>query len=253
MRAITVSTSENSRTPAYHLRSHAIWLDFNRRLTEDAQRLPNEARCERWLKELVGIEVADPRIFWLTLARLAELALKKAGDYADHCEFKAAGDLLVNPRRIEIFVQGRMAPVTKSRHSGLREQFAAAIGREDPAAWLSRNTLSHVYEKALLPHLKEQLVSSGWMHPNYLAMLDRRMCRVAGTIAFLTAWKIVDCRDISRRMVHAAPEDSGLISANFCRFDFDVFNEMADDIEKIACDTDPSSRFLDEHDFSPLQ
>jgi hypothetical protein len=79
------------------------------------------------------------------------------------------------------------------------------------------------------------------------------MCRVAGTIAFLTAWKIVDCRDISRRMVHAAPEDSGLISANLCRSDFDVFNEMADDIEKIAWNTDTSSRFLDEHDFSLLQ
>lgn len=253
MRAIPVSISENSRTSAYHLRSHAIWLDFNRRLTEDAQRLSNEARCERWLKELVGIEVADPRLFWLTLARLAELALKQAGDYADNCEFQAAGDLLANPRRIEIFVQGRTVPVIKNRHCGMREQFAAAIGREDPAAWLSLNTLSHVYEKALIPQLKDQLASSGWMHPDYLAMLDHRMCRVADTIAFLTAWQIVDYRELSRRMERAASEDSAMIEANCCRFDFDCFNEMADDIEKISCDTDTSSRFLDEHDFSPLQ
>ncbi|WP_319521774.1 hypothetical protein [uncultured Desulfosarcina sp.] len=249
MRTIPASICGNNCIDSAHLRAHVLWSDFNRRLTEDAQRLPNEARFEQWLEELTGIEIADPRLFWLTLARLAELALKQAADYADHCEFQAAGDLLVNPRRIEIFVQGKTDPVIKKRHCGLREQFALAIGREEPTAWLSRKTLSHVCEKALIPHLKERLISSGWMRPDYLAMLDRRMCRVADTIAFLAAWQIADCRDLTKRMVPAAREDRALIEANLCRFDLDCFNEMGDDIERIVCNANASSRFLNERDF----
>lgn len=253
MRATPVSIYENSRTSAHHLRSNAIWLDFNRRLSEDTQGLPNEARCWQRLEELMGIEVADPRLFWITLARLAELALKQAGDYADNCEFQAAGDLLANPRRIEIFVQGKTGPVIKNRHCGMREQFAPAIGREDPVAWLRRRTLSHVCEKALIPHLEEQLASSGWMRADYLALLDRRLCRVADTIAFLAAWQVVDFRELSRRMECAAPEDSAMIEANLCRFDLDCFDEMGDDIERIICNADASSRFLEGRDFSLSQ
>lgn len=253
MRTIPASISGNSCIGGAHLQTHVLWSNLNRRLTKDVQRLPNEAWCEQRLEELMGIEAADPRLFWLTLARLAELALKQAGDYADHCEFQAAGDLLANPRRIEIFVQGRTDPVIKKRHCGLREQFTSAIGREEPATWLSRKTLSHVCEKALIPYLKERLASSGWMHSDYLALLDRRMCRVADTIAFLAAWQIADCRDLAKRMVTAAREDNTLIAANLCRFDLDCFNEMGDDIERIICNADASSRFLDGCDFSLSQ
>jgi hypothetical protein len=240
----------NDPISAYPPQAHALWSTFNRRLTEDVQRLYNETRCALRMEELMAIEVADPRIFWLTLARLAELALKQAGDYADNCEFQAAGDLLANPRSIEVFVQGRTDPVIKNRHRGLREQFAPAIGREDPVAWLTKKTLSHVCEKALIPHLKERLASSGWIRSDYLTLLDRRMCRVADTIAFLTAWQIVDYRELSRRMEHAAPEDSAMIEANLCRFDLDCFDEMGSDIERIICSADASSRFLDGCGFS---
>mgnify|MGYP000545483514 FL=1 len=253
MRAISVSILRNGPTSAYPPQTYALWSTFNRRLTEDALRLYNEARYEQRVEELMAIEVADPRLFWLTLARLAELALKRAGDYADNCEFQAAGDLLANPRGIEVFVQGRTDPVIKNRHRGLREQFAPAIGREEPVAWLSRKTISHVCEKALIPHLEERLASSGWMRADYLALLDRRMCRVADAIAFLIAWQIVDYRELSRRMESAAPEDSAMIEANLCRFDLDCFDEMGDDIERIICNADASSRFLEGRDFSLSQ
>jgi len=250
MRAISASIVRDGPTSSDHPQAHALWSDFNRRLTEDAQRLPNEARYERWLEEFLGLEVTDPRLFWLTLARLAELVLKQAGDYADHCEFQAAGDLLANPRRIEVFVCGGADPVAKKRHCGLQEQFAPAIGREDPITWLTRNTLSHIREKALLPHLKERLDFSGWMRLEYLAMLDHRMCRVADAIAFLAAWQIADYRDLSRKMAPAAPEDCAMIEANLCRFDLECFDQMGDDIESVICNADASSRFLEGRDFS---
>jgi len=252
MRTIPVSMSGSSCIGGAHLQTHVLWSNLNRRLTQDVQRLPNEAQCKQWLDKIMGIEVADPRLFWLTLARLAEMVLKQAADYADHCEFQAAGDLLVNPRRIEIFVKGKTDPVIKKRHCGLREQFASVIGREEPAAWLSRKTLSHVCEKALIPYLKERLESSGWMHSDYLDLLERRMCRVADTIAFLSAWQITDCKDLAKRMVPAR-EDNTLIAANLCRFDLDCFNEMGDDIERIGCNANASSRFLNERDFSLSQ
>lgn len=250
MRASPVSISVNGPASDHHLQVDVLWSDFNRRLTENAQRPANEALCVQWLEELMGMTDADPRLFCLTLARLAELALKQAGDYADTCEFQAAGDLLANPRRIEIFVQGRTDPVVKDRHCGLCKQFASAIGRENPVAWLSRKTIPHVCEKALIPYMKERLASSGWMCSDYLSMLDRRMRRVAGTIAFLTAWQIIDYGDLSRRMACAAPEDSAMIEANLCRFDLDCFDEMGNDVERIICNAESSSRYLDRRDLS---
>ena len=79
------------------------------------------------------------------------------------------------------------------------------------------------------------------------------MCRVADTIAFLTAWQIFDYKDLSGRMKRAAPEDSALIEANLCRFGLGGFDEMGDDIERIICNADASSRFLGGCDFSISQ
>jgi len=248
MRVSPVAISVNGFASDHYLQADVIWSDFNRRLTENAQLLPNEARCEQWLEELMSIEDADPRLFCLTLARLAELALKQAGDCADTCEFQAAGDLLANPRRIEIFVQGRTDPVAKDRHCGLCGQFASAIGRENPVAWLSRETIPHVCETALIPCMKERLASSGWVCSDYLSMLDQRMCRVADTMAFFTAWQIIDYRDLSKRMACAGPEDRAVIEANLCRFDFDCFDEMGDDIERIIGNAEASSRYLEGRD-----
>lgn len=84
---------------------------------------------------------------------------------------------------------------------------------------------------------------------SYLSMLDQRMCRVADTMAFFTAWQIIDYRDLYKRMACVAPEDRAVIEANLCRFDFDCFDEMGDDIERIIHNAEAFSRYLDGRDF----
>ncbi|BBO71034.1 hypothetical protein DSCA_49640 [Desulfosarcina alkanivorans] len=220
------------------------WTTFNRTLNRDALGLPNEASLAERLDTLLDMEIRDLRVFWLSLARIAELAVKQAGDYADNCEFQAAGDLLVNPRRIDVYLRGWSSPVVKDRHRGLSQQFAAAIGRDNPVAWLSRKTLPHVREEALLPCMKQTLSASGFMNPAYLADLDRRMGRVADTIAFLMAWPVTDSAQLFRRMRDAGPEGQAFIRSKLCRFDAARFNAMGEDIKNIAMGGGCSAQFL---------
>jgi hypothetical protein len=220
------------------------WIDFNRKLSMDARRLPNEASIESRLDTIREMEIGDLRVFWLTVARIAELAIKQAGDYADNCEFLAAGDLLANPRRIDVYRRGRTTPVVKDRHRGLSFQFAAAIGNNNPVVWLSRETLPDIREEALLPHLRQMLASGGYMTLGYLADLDRRMSRVADTIAFLMAWPVANSVQLYRRMQRAGPEEEAFIQRHLCCFDWGRFNTMGADIEKMAMNGGCLTRFL---------
>jgi hypothetical protein len=214
-------------------------------LTRDAiQFLPNERSIEKRLEALLEMEIGDVRIFWLTLSRIAELALKQAGDYADNCEFQAAGDLLVNPRRIEIYRRGFTKPVIKDRHRCLSDQFAAAIGNENPATWLSRETLPHIREQALLPHMKQLLSDSGFMAPDYMVDLGRRMCRVGDTVAFLMSWRVEDSAELYRRLQEAGPDGRAFILSNLCRFDGRRFGAMGADIEEMVLKGKCLTRFL---------
>lgn len=166
--------------------THSSWIEFNGLLNRDAQSLPNENVIVNRLQMLGSLEGDDPRIFWLTLARINELAIMLAGAYADGCEFQLAGDLLVNPRRIDVYLRGCDQPVAKDRHRSLSEQFTGAIGGENPVEWLCRETFTHIREAALLPHLRELLGAAGVMPDEYLDLVDRRMRQVADTIAFLS-------------------------------------------------------------------
>jgi hypothetical protein len=220
------------------------WRDFNLTLRRDADALINEAAIEYRLDTLRQMEPGGPRVFWLTLARIAELAIMQAGIYADNCEFQAAGDLLVNPRRIDVYRRGREAPVSKDRHRALSDQFAADIGSENPAAWLSRETITHIRQEALLPFLKEMLSSSGMMAPAYLEILDRRMQRVADAIGFLMSWQVRGGLDLFERIKTADPSDRESVAAHLCTFTGDIFHAMGDDIERLILNGDGGSRFL---------
>lgn len=227
------------------LQNHWHWISFNRKLDEEAGTLPNEASLEKRLDELMEIKIADRRIFWLTLARIAELALKLAGDYADTGEFQAAGDLLVNPRRIDVYLRGQSDPVIKHRHGALSDQFAQAIGTEKPVVWLGRETFPHIRTAALLPFLERMLAASGLISPDYLAGLRQRMCKIADTVAFLMAWQIGDSTRLYRRMQAMAPDERANIKARLCNFDRCHFHAMGDDIESLIMRIRPSRYFVD--------
>ena len=91
-----------------------ILMDFNYLLEDvsSAMRL-NEEFLEQKVSELEEVGPINGKFYWLTLARLNELTLLCAGNYADNFEFTAAGDLLVNPRCILVHIKNRIRPVIK--------------------------------------------------------------------------------------------------------------------------------------------
>jgi len=220
------------------------WVEFNDVLNRDARSLLNENVIANRLQALGELAGVDPRIFWLTLARISELAIILAGAYADGCEFQAAGDLLVNPRRIDVYRRGCDQPVAKNRHRALSDQFAGAIGSENPVEWLRRETLTHIRETALLPHLQQLLCAAGIMSGEYLYFVDRRMRQVADTIAFLSAWQVKDGLDLSRRLEAAAPCDREALAAHLCRFDRRLFDALGEGIVRIIMAPDADCAFL---------
>ena len=92
-------------------------------------------------------------IYQLTQARITELTLICAGNYADNFEFTAAGDLLVNPRSIRIHIDGVREPANKKRHLALTDQFSAVAKTETGiiSSRLSKNTHLEIIKKPLLP------------------------------------------------------------------------------------------------------
>lgn len=241
-------------TPAYnqtgiqqspiHQQHAQGWLHFNRMLARDAGSLINEAIIESRLDAFLQMKSADPRVSCLTLARITELAIIQAGDYADNCEFQAAGDLLVNPRRIDVYRRGWKKPVIKDRHRPLSDQFAAAIGRENTVGWLKRETITRIREEALLPYFKQMLSASGLITPEYLTDLDRRMYQVADTVAFLMSWQITDSAQFYRRLKGETPESEAFILSRLCRFNDHLFNDMGVDIENMMMQRGCSRQFL---------
>ncbi len=217
------------------------WLAFNRQLNRLAVTLPTEADLCLALDTALEMEADNPSVYWLTLSRIAELAINLAGDYADSGEVCAAGDILVNPRRIDVYLRGKTEPIQKDRHCGLSEQFAWAIGDEDPVAWLMRETQVRIKRKALLPHLQDLLSASGYVDSSYLDGIERRLSLIADTIGFMCALESVG------NFGHVGPSiesDQALIEDRRCRFTARRFVEMGEEIERMILSGNHRSRFL---------
>jgi hypothetical protein len=201
-------------------------LKFNERLSSRPQRPLNESDIMRLVDELE--EIRGPYIaeHALTVARITELALFCAGNYADGCEFEAAGDLLVNPRLVNIYVRGKANPVKKNRHGSIRSQLAGLMGNDAPMDWLKRNTFPNIRKQALLPTLYEELNLSGILASNYLESITQRMCQISNTVAFLSAWQIDNAIELHRKFEISSSSTRAFFADNLCRFDLTVFHEI---------------------------
>ncbi len=223
--------------------------DFNTSLDEEGSpsRL-NEDFIESKLYEIEEIEPDCSKIFetyWLTYARLFELSILCAGNYADHFEFAAAGDLLVNPRLILIHFKSGSNAVKKDRHRKLTEQFQHVSGKRDAVVrWLKEETVPEIVEKPLLVHMHEQMARSGYLSKEYLRLVERRMERIADAIGFLASWHFADTSAFYLRVQFASPSEQSFIESNLCRFDKKVFFELGLDLRELAVDPHHKSRFL---------
>jgi hypothetical protein len=166
---------------------HAVrhYGDLNRLLDQQAVYTVNENQIAAF-REMAG-RLGPPHsaCYWLLMARLAELALLCAGHYADCGEIGAAGDLLVNPRRIEIHVRGIDCPIVKDRHRRLSEQLnPGGLSLAAFSDWFRRNAISRIVEPALLPDFVDRLKGSGWLAETFLNVLQDRMSQVTDAMRF---------------------------------------------------------------------
>ncbi len=221
-------------------------LDFNRRVEQEG--LPsrlNEARLTLFFNELQELGQEGGQLHLLTMARLFELTLFTAGQYADCGEFSAAGDLLANPAQVMIHIRGRRHPVIKKRHSCLTEQFACqADERGGVIDWLKKETRLEIRREALLPLVFGQMRNSGGFSPRYLEMCDNRLKKTATLLGLIGACHLSPGVDFSLYLRNLKDADRRFLEANLCRFDLSCFLELGKDLRLIAHGRLDKSRFL---------
>jgi hypothetical protein len=226
---------------------------MNASLVKTRSEARHPARCDRRLNDLLDQQVVPYAVneamiaafreklcrdgrphtdgYWLLMARLAELALLCAGHYADCGEIGAAGDLLLNPRRIDIHLRGADRPIVKERHRRLSEQFNPG-GLSFPAFthWFQRNAITNLVEPALLPDFADHLRHSGRLAASFLASFQEGMSRVADTMRFASTGSVS----------HVTAEGQ----SHQCRFEATVYHRLGREVARTCQAPSYRSPFL---------
>lgn len=186
----------------------------------------------------------DEACFWLTAARVAELAILCAGNYADCAEFSLAGDMLANPLHIDIHFSDWRAPTSKWRHGRFSDQVGQILDLAPREAMKTAGASPRVRRPALLPELQQQLKDGGMLSADYLESIDRRLKSIAETLCFMAAWQIRDGQDLCRRLKAAKELEKRFVESALCRFQTGIFNRLGMDLRRIATGRQSWSGFL---------
>jgi len=205
----------------------------------------NEQTIEYFLQNLEGNGMTMQPVYWLTLARLFELSLICAGNYADNCEFSAAGDLLVNPRKVLIHRKGYPHPSVKHRHGRLSEQ----LNKNKKSRELFLFEVKHevklgIAEPAILPYLFEQMERSRQIASWYLYDSQEGMKKIADTIGFLSAWSVSRFGELQDRKKKMSLESGCFVKDHLCRFDASRFQHLGREITRLIDNSSGNSKFL---------
>ncbi|AOY58277.1 uncharacterized protein Dmul_15020 [Desulfococcus multivorans] len=221
-------------------------IDFNRKLQREAGLSQlNETYLENLVKEFQAVPQLSRNIKGLTLTRLTELALICAGNYADNGEITTAGDLMVNPPQVMVYLRGNTEPILKKRHEKLTAQFKHLRRHHSSMIhWLIHNSQLEIRQKPLLPKLCDMMSAFGAISDKYIATVDQRMKQIADTMGFLSAWKVGSAEEFHQKLKSARPSERGFIHRTLCRFDRRLFDEMWNDIGVLLLDSGYRSRFV---------
>lgn len=238
--------SKSDQLPNLRLIQCLSLADLNDKLEQlHLRTTARETTLWQLLAEVDRFREAGGEAYWLTIMRVAELALFTAGAYADSCESRAAGDLLANPVRVLIHLQGRSKPKVKPRHAALSAALRKEACPDMPfMVWFRRNVLLEVTQKALLPELVDRLSNSppsaGSINiRRFLEGLRARMQTVADTIAFLSAWQVDTAGEFQAKILAASPDTRRFIEANLCRFKDSQFIRMGTKIRSMVNGRNP--------------
>ncbi len=201
----------------------APWLiAFNRRLENASHPLGlTEKALGRWLAQLDLSTVPQNLFYWLTLARLTELALVCAGNYANSGEIQAVGDLLFNPRCVLVHIKGDLHPVRKARHRPLTEQFEhMADSRIGVIEWLKKKTVVEVKQLPILEDLSNRIQTSSFLSHGYIASIGQRLEKISECASYFYQEQTLLNQNRSMR------SKSSISDSKKCRFSLDLFFEI---------------------------
>lgn len=170
-------------------------------------------------------------LYGLLLARLTEAVLLTAGHYADNAEFTLAGDLLFNPRKINVYLRGEPCPVVKNRHGRLSEQFnTRSMPHCEFIRWFPRNAALVEEKPPLLPYLVGRMAESGAASPSYLDTCRHRMDKIPDAINFLAAWGVHCFEDLARKRAAMDEGAEQWLNRHLCAFQSDHFHDFGREI-----------------------
>lgn len=193
------------------------------------------------LEDQGHLDGCDP-LYWLSMARVMELALLCAGNYADFGRIREAADLIVNPRHTEVHINGVWEPVRVKRYISMTEQFADyAPAGISVGAWLRDHTHLVQVQGPLIPDLYDMLLQSDMFSESYLSSLIMRINKISETMTFVMQGQMMD-PDYPISGVH--PEDRDFVELHLCRYDKSIFHRMGTDICKMYNDVSYRSSFL---------
>ena len=205
----------------------------------------NEQIIENLLQDLETFCTTHQSVYWLAMSRLLELTLICAGHYADNCEFSAAGDLLVNPRKVLIHRKGYPHPLVKHRHRRLTDQLNNKGQCGELAPFQAKNGVRvEVTKPALLPYLSERIERSRQIASWYLNEVQERMKKIADTIGFLSAWSLSRFEVLHHRMQRMSTNTCRFLAGHQCNFGTSYFVNLGREISRISEDPKRNSEFF---------
>jgi hypothetical protein len=233
-----------SLTDPYHPDAQALAVNQSLSDNAAAHRINEPFLIERF-ESLLAYPPANGELFWLTLARITEMTLFCAGNYADSGEIQAAGSLLVNPRQVLVHIRGRSEPILKKRDQSMSEQFQALARGRDVREWLKQNTRLEVVQPPLLPQLTGFMIDGGRFRSDYLESVKGRACRVSDTMNLIASSLAGQDMDFAWYLAVCRPENRDFLEAGLCRFDLDLFWELEQEVQTVVSCNLSHGRFLD--------
>lgn len=195
----------------------------------------NETELENMIDQLNKMVIYKDVSYWLTMARINELTLLCAENYANNGELTLVGDLLLNPRLILVHIRGEKRPVVKKRHTLLTEQFRfAGETVQEVIEWLKNETFLEIKTEALLPYLEKKLEGSGYFRKEYFESLVQRKTKITELTGFLSGIGPSDSFDLYQWLNKARPADRELVQSKFCRCNRDLFFELGSLVKELA-------------------
>jgi hypothetical protein len=223
-------------------------LQFNYQLDKKSHYFSlNEKDLEDLINQLENLVIIKDISYWLTLARINELALLCTENYANNSELALVEDLILNPRQVLVHVPGSSKPILKKRHLPLTEQFKGVA--ENPQAvrdWLQKETFIEIRTEALLPHLFQKLEGSGYFHREFLESINKRKLKIIELISYLSHLGLKDSRDLFFWVKKAGRTDQEHLKSRQCPCNLNLFMELGQRVMEMAKGSPASSRCISE-------